>query len=271
MDLKALKNIRVVDRDRICSFEWSQQSNDTDGLTLDEIRLVRHPFLAMALDDGFLLLENRPDFDALAAASLNHFPLQIATPESISLATIQLGLAGFNIEHLTGLAAKYPDQIVIERSSEKELSSSDTLSVDFDFGKEQLRCQLRHSSRAGCPASLDHLVHSIHCHGRYEQIVEPSGATGNITRSGSYSAIMTLPSFSLNDLVSAALSDHLFPPDFIGVMTNCRILNIDFPISVLADDTPVEEKEAFFRELVNLRAQSHKVSIYDGKVYVLNH
>jgi len=130
---------------------------------------------------------------------------------------------------------------------------------------------LRNSSRTGCPASLDYLTRSILCHGRYEQIVTSSGTAGNVTRSGSYSSVMTLPDFTLVDLMNAAVSDHLFPPGFIEVVTGCRILNIDFPISVLADDTPVEEKEAFFRELVSLRAHSHKISMYEGRVYVLNH
>lgn len=274
MDLDWLRNIQIVDRDRICPFEWSPSSDHESDLSLSDIRFVRHPLLATALGDGYLLLEGRRDFDALAGAGLRHFPLQVASPESISLETNRLGLVGYTLEHLVQVAAKYSEQILIERNPREKPNPSGYLPVAFDFEGESVRGYLRHSSRTGCPLSLDHLMQSILRRGRYDRIIESTvtpGATGTVTRSGSYSASLALPDFSLSDLVRAAESDHLFPPNLIQATANCRVLNMDFPMSVLADDTGVKDKEAFFRELVNIRAQSHKVSVFDGRVYVLNH
>jgi hypothetical protein len=66
-------------------------------------------------------------------------------------------------------------------------------------------------------------------------------------------------------------SDNLFPPNIIEAKSDCRILNIDFPMSVLLSNAPTDEKELFFKELVNLRLQSRKFSYHEGQVYIFNY
>ena len=84
------------------------------------------------------------------------------------------------------------------------------------------------------------------------------------------SAWLTLPEFSLDDLASAAASERFFPPNIIRAITSQRVFNIDFPLSVLGSDMPLEEKESFMRDLVLFREQSCRTAFFEGRVYILN-
>jgi hypothetical protein len=91
-----------------------------------------------------------------------------------------------------------------------------------------------------------------------------------VTRPISFSARLTLPPFSNHDLAEAAISDQFFPPRILSPRTSSRVLSIDYPISVLDSDSSLEEKQAFLQDLITLREQSHRTSLYDGQVFVLN-
>ncbi|RKX29473.1 MAG: hypothetical protein DRP47_01670 [Candidatus Zixiibacteriota bacterium] len=271
MDLNKLANIRVIDCDRIRTYEWNNPISNGDNLLLEEVRFVRHPFLVTSLDDDFLLLEERASFDALADAGLCHFPVQIADPSKIGISVSKIGLFGFEADDLIQLAARHHDQIIIESLPTNKPTMTGYLPIEFVFRDNRFRMLLRHSTQAGCPPSLDFLFRSILRQGRFESIVERTEISGAVTRKGYYSGTMILPQFSLSDLKSASMSDNLYPPGLFEISVDCRVLNIDFPINVLLDSTDIGEKETFFHETVNLRAQSHKISSFKGQVIILNH
>ena len=83
-------------------------------------------------------------------------------------------------------------------------------------------------------------------------------------------AYLTPPSFALEDLTAAATSDRLFPPNVFRPLTGYKVINVDFPLSVLRSDIPRDDKESFLRELIRFRAQSRKTAFVEGRVYILN-
>jgi len=62
----------------------------------------------------------------------------------------------------------------------------------------------------------------------------------------------------------------LFPPGIITVQANARVLDVDFPVSVLKSHIPPAEKEAFLRDLLTLRRRACRTTFYEGRILLLN-
>lgn len=145
------------------------------------------------------------------------------------------------------------------------------IKVEFEFaGEPSATVWLRHSSQAGCPDPLAQIFRQIERSGRYVPMMETCVGPHSVTIRVMTDTTMILPQFTIGDLKSAAVSDRLFPPDIIRVTPQCRVLNIDLPVSALASDISHDEKEAFLRELIVLREQSRKTTFYEGQVFLLN-
>jgi hypothetical protein len=219
------------------------------------------------------LLKDTSYFESLIRAGLKHVPVQVISQDHFNLEVNKIGLIGFNYEHLQHLAGKFPSRINISKDK-NDYPADDYLKVKFQFDNEtdlqDHYAFLRHSSRYGCPQSLENLFRAIRSYGDYKPIIERNMSDSSLMRICSFSGTMTLPSFKFSDISSALESDHLFPPYLIEAISDCRILNIDFPMSVLTSSAPTNEKELFFKELVNLRMQSRKFSYYEGQVYIFN-
>lgn len=274
MDLNIISQIRVVDHNRIFPFECPDIKDDISCNSLDEIKVIHHPFLVTRFKNDYLLLNDTSYYESLKRVGLKHFPVQVVSPESLNLQVNKLGLVGFKFEHLQHLAGKFPSRINISQNQDS-FPCDNYLRVDFQFDIESSLQKhyvfLRHSSRSGCPHSLENLFRAIRSFGDYIPIIERNASDSSLMRLCSLSGTMTLPSFNLADINSALESDHLFPPNIIEAKSDCRILNIDFPMSVLLSNAPTDEKELFFKELVILRLQSRKFSYHEGQVYIFNY
>ena len=142
--------------------------------------------------------------------------------------------------------------------------------VRFDFGKEKIIIILKDSTLIGCPESLSTLIRAILPLGRYLPLCEEIPQHHPLTRTTLFNGVMTLPLCSLDHICGAAESERLFPAGLMKINTHCRIFNIDFPISVLADNNPLSEKEEFLRELIAFRGQTQRVSYFEGQACFLN-
>ena len=274
MDLNIVSQVRVVDHNRIHPFECLDIRDDISNTPLDEINLIHHPFLVTRYKDDFILMRDTSYFESLKEAGLKHFPIQVTSQDYLKLQVNKIGLIGFKYEHLLHLAGKFPNRINLSKDK-NDYPDDSYLKVIFQFdnrtGLQNHYAFLRHSSRLGCPQSLENLFRSIRSFGNYMPIIERNTSDSSLMRICSFTGTMTLPSFNFNDITSAVESDNFFPSNIIDAKSNCRILNIDFPMSVLASNTSSDEKELFFKELVNLRLQSRKFSYYEGQVYIFNH
>jgi len=274
MDVLVLSKIKLIAIDRILPFEWTGpdccENENSDAPA--EFRLIRHPFPVLNLHDGnYLLLEETDRFRALTETDLDVLPVQVCSADSLKIKTDRLGLVNFHYDDLVRLAGKAPAQIVITENGAEPPKGSTHVEAVFAFdGRPPLSVWLRHSSRAGCPAPLTQIFRQIISQGRYVPITHQTIRPDALTRSVSVSATVSLPELELGDLKSAAVADRLFPPGVVRVVPNCRVLNIDLPVSVLKSEAPVEEKESFVLELIALREQSRRTSFYEGQVYLLN-
>lgn len=272
MDSEIYSQIRILDSSRLRPFEFCQPADCRVLDDLSELPLLRHPFLTTPLeDDNYLLLEETAAFQALVEAGLKHVPVQICPEAGLRSVSHTIGLTSFSYDDLLRLAARFPRQIAVGRRPGRAAEPTGYLNVSLKFGnRPPVDVRLRHSSRTGCPLPLEYLLRSILRTGRYLPVVELPKNSDTVTRKVSFTATLSLPSFNIDDLKTAALADRLFPAGIIRVVSSFRILEIDFPMSVLTSHISIVEKEAFLRELVMFREQALKTSFYEGRIYLLN-
>jgi hypothetical protein len=270
MNKSVLSQIRIIDSNLILPFEWEEADSDISGLSPDDISQVRNPFPVIRVPDGnYLLLEDAPLFRFLAGSGAGHVPAQVYPEASIKVLSDKLALVGFSYEDLITLVARHPDQLAVGDGGSGGSDGFIEIGLDFN-GSRQINLLLRHSSRTGCPASLDCLFRAIMSKGPYLPMVDQDDLADHVIKPVSPSAIMTLPTFSLDELKSAAASDRLFPPNIVRPVSDYRVISIDFPVSVLRSDISGEEKELFLRELILFRERTRKTTCLQGMVYILN-
>ena len=264
--------LRLLDIDQLYPFESVRLLENRMTVDLDELSFLRHPFLVTALGgDDYLLLEQTEYFCALTDAGLAHVPVQVCPTESLTTLSTRIGLTNFDQADLFRVSARHPEQIRVQNSAQNNNPTDGGLRLGFEFPEQgKFDVLLRHTSRAGCPASLETLFRAIITCGHWAPSVEASGNDDTVTRLTEYSAIVTVPAFGMDDLKTAAKAERLFPPGIAGVESTWRALNIDFPMSVLTSPIPIEEKQRFLRELILLRRRTRRTSSYHGRIYLLN-
>ena len=268
MTVRPLDQIHLLDGEQIQPFEWGDI--EVQDLSLAETPAIRHPFLVTELTgDTFLLLGDAGYFHSLQQAGLCCFPVQVCPASAVRVSSRRLGLVRYREEDLRRLVSRHSERMHIAVSGRPDPDPA-YLSLDFAFaGGSSVQVRLRDSSRSGCPSPLDALFRSILEHGSYFPLLG-GRHSGAAMQPPAFSGTVDLPPFDLEDLRTAALTDRLFPRDIITAQTDCRILGVDFPVSVLTDSCPLDQKEAFLRDLIALRASRHRISYYEGEVYLLN-
>ena len=273
MKTEILSRLRILGADRIFPFEWFADSQKTKISNLNEINLIRHPFMVTGIDNGnFLLLDDTVYFKALVDSGLRYIPVQVCRPDEIFFEQQQLGFIDYYYEDLLRISSKHPEQIILEMKTDNKKAIDGYIAIEVEFtNKPAIRVYLRHSSRTGCPHPLEFIFRSIAQKGRYLPGIDRNNTSPeSITKSKPFSGLIKLPNFILDDLKTAAKTDNLFPVNIININTRHRFLNIDYPMSVLTSEITPREKEVFLKELITIREQNRRTSFYEGHVYLLN-
>ena len=94
-----LSQIKILPADRIYPFEWFESKQNTIACHLEDIHLIRNPFMVTPLsEEDYLLLGETALFRVLLAAGLKHIPVQLCPPENIHLYASKLNLIKFTID-----------------------------------------------------------------------------------------------------------------------------------------------------------------------------
>lgn len=270
MDNKLLNIIQIVASERIFPFEWQNENYqfpDDDEILLEEY--IRHPFIVTELSDNYLLLDGSPDYYRLSKIGLKHIPVQLINPTDVEISPLRLSLINFSFHDLMRLVEKYPSQIIVDDHLKNK--NDDYITLFFKFNDiPDLKVFLRNSSRSGCPFPLEIIFRTIYEKGRIVPVYDRRVDKDSLTTLKNQSGSILMPSFTLDDLKTAASSERYFPPSTINIIPKQRVLNIDFPVKVLNSDLPLSEISSFLKELIILREQNCKTHYYQGQIYLLN-
>jgi hypothetical protein len=271
MDIAGIPKIQIVAADCLHSYE---RAEGAEGGQENSAALIHHPFLATEIGGGdFLLLEKTTEVQACVDAGLEHLPVQVCSFGEISVKSRRLGLIRFDGDDLVRLCSRYPDQIVLSRDGgQAENPPAGFLTVRFEFdGADPISVYLRNSSQIGCPLALENLFNAISEKGRYVPVLDRRRRSEVIAGAALPSGYVETPAFSLSDLKIAVTADRLFPAGLLDIRVNRRVLNIDYPTTVLRSEISIDEKDLFLRDLIALREQNRRTSFYRGQVFLLNH
>ncbi len=262
--VRLFSSIKIIDTGAIYPFERTDPMTGADPLGA----VLHHPFLVTPMEESsFLLLEESSLFERLIQAGIHHIPTLICSPDELRVTCPTLALTQFTMEDLHHLAARHADQICLDLPRD----GGSFLPVHITFPTQSATTvYLRHSSRTGCSAALDHLFTAIGKGGHYFPLVNSLHEGDSVVRFGAGGTLLTMPDVTLGDLKAAASSVHLYPSGLISIQSALRAYSIDIPMSILAEDSPIEDKAVFLKELISLRLQSHRTTLVSGHVYILN-
>lgn len=82
--------------------------------------------------------------------------------------------------------------------------------------------------------------------------------------------LIVYPQFSVSDVVEAASSGQKFPSGLTRFLISPRALRVNFPLAMLADRSPVEEKRRALEEWIRQRVDQRRVRYYAESTFVFD-
>ena len=266
MNKEILQTMKILSIDKICPFEWNLYQNQS--LEIEDIHHIRHPFLVTPLENGtYLLLEESAEYYALLQAGITQLPVQVIQPEQIIIKQETIGICSFNENDLGDILTEDSGSISC-RNAQDETSSNDV--VQLYLGEKKYHLDSIDSDNSGCPIVVTKLFEFFEKNGGYRMLAKQGALSDSLMKIHQFSASLELPKFRYEHIIKAIETNLLFPPSVLYLSAGLRILFIDFPLSTLVSDNSIIEKEIFLKELILLREQAAKTSIYEGRVYLLN-
>lgn len=82
--------------------------------------------------------------------------------------------------------------------------------------------------------------------------------------------LVVYPQFSVSDVVEVVSSGQLFPAGLTRFLISPRALRVNFPLAMLADRSPVDEKRLALKEWIRQRVEQRSVRYYAESTFVFD-
>ncbi|MCH8339986.1 MAG: hypothetical protein IIA51_00300 [Chloroflexi bacterium] len=82
--------------------------------------------------------------------------------------------------------------------------------------------------------------------------------------------LVVYPQFSIGDVVEVVSSGQLFPGGLTRFLISPRALRVNFPLAMLADRSPIEEKRRILKEWIRQRVEQRRVRYYAESTFVFD-
>jgi len=234
---------------------------------------IRNPLpVAAAENDKYLLLDDAAILETAYRLKIDYLPVQIN--EFVNESNISAGVRihKWNREFIDKFRMLFPRVFTSLISSGKPLNGRKLIEIIIvDSEKEPLRLWFKRDSKNRLPgaffdflAFLKHHFGFVHQHSIGNDNPISSGEMNN-------SAVLNCQDITAKDISCASESGYLFPAELLSFDCGSRILGINYPVHILNDSVPVEDKEQFLHELINLRINSGNTRYISSGVYLLNY
>ena len=239
---------------------------------IEKSAFIRNPIsLAPVGRRKFMLLEDSSVLEAIRQMQIPLLPAQITaslkTPQIEAHLyadnSIDSGIAEFGrcfpraVRNNRGRGAANREQIV-------------RMIVEIQ-GQKEIILDLKRGSAGQIPLSLFHIFALIQKRGAPKIEVLPGQFCSTTVKSSTEFSMVRFQNLSFNDLVYAAMNRHLFPFGLLSFELNCRIIGINYPVSVLTEKASIKEKEQFLYDLINYRLRSGHPEFTRGGIYLISY
>ncbi len=82
--------------------------------------------------------------------------------------------------------------------------------------------------------------------------------------------LIVFPEFGVNDIVEIAKKGQLLPSGLTRFLISPRALRINFPLAMLADRSPIDEKRAALSDWIRQRVEQRRVRFYAESTFVFD-
>lgn len=262
-----LDKLKIIPLDKIVAFEAPADDRvERLAAEIEEEGKLHNPLLVKPLDNRYLLLDDVAVLAALGRLNLRHVPIQPADA-SLAVRPWQRVVEHWQKEDLLAYLRAFPRQVSLSTGTGPLTSRQAgvrfrdggsyrlTFSSDSFFTRCDMICRLI--------ASCGHAGGGF----RAKLALDDPDPLRSFPQA---TAAVYPPFFSLDELAAIAGGHVRLPYGLIRIDQPGRILGIDFALEILQETAPLEEKEAFLKELIRMRMASDRTAYYDGYVLVLN-
>jgi len=276
--LPDLPDLRIVPTSSLLPHEQVDESRTASLIQrLRQEGILRNPPVAILAGDRsgrFVVLDGANRTVAFRMMQLPHGLVQVVHPgsSSVQLLTWNHVLSGATREALIEAIERYPDLALVPSDVDRaafNLSSGGTLAyIVFPSGNV---CEV-----VGETAPLEwgvrnlrRLVASYLGLGRIDRLSTASPRSlGEIYPD--FSALVVFRSFVVEEVVEAASMGLLFPAGLTRFVISPRALRLNFPLSVLADGRPAEEKQQALADWIRDRVGGRHVRYYAESTFLFD-
>ncbi len=264
-----IDNLKIISREQIVSFEaFSDEHSFKLGHEMESEGKIRNPLLVYPLFDKYLLLDDACILRALESLDIKHIPVQIADEETLSVHPWQRVVENWSKEDLLGFCDKFPRQIEIIENCETPLEehqveirfrNSETVRLRFTSPALLVRVDLYNKLSAEVTRGNQSFRAKLEL-----SDINPFELFNRAT------AVIFPPMFTIDELAQIAINGIPLAQGIIRIDQSGRILGVDYALSILKEQAATEEKESFFRQLIQMRISSDRTAFYYGNVFMFN-
>jgi len=231
------------------------------AVTLKSERVLRHPLVAMRLDQRLLVLDGHARLAAARQIQLPDLLVQVMPPDR--------KVDPLNIYPFAALNVTDEE---VRRVTEGAFSESgEHADAALEMRHRDGSC-LRYFPPSGNPERLWEtylaLVNALRSVADIETVPKLSAWDQPEKWPAAAHALLVPPPLSLAMLGRLAAAGILLPWGSLDTTSSRRILGLNLSLDVLRANEPPSEKTAFVRELVRLRQSERRIHYYDSPVYI---
>ena len=264
-----IDSLKIIARDQIVSFEdYSDEHVSKLAHEIEADGKIHHPLLVYPLFDKYLLLDDACILKALEELDIAHVPVQLADTSTLSVHPWQRVVEDWNREDLYEFCAKFPRQIALQETFEgpiepgqAEVRFRDGSAVRIKFVSDALLVRVDIYNKLSSEITRGHQSFRAKLD-LFDK--DPFAIFPKAT------AALFPPMFTIDELAYISVKSMQLAQGIIRIDQPGRVLGIDYSLSILKESAASEEKESFFRQLIQMRISSDRTAYYYGNVFMFN-
>lgn len=249
---------------RVVPLESIRRHEEVDPLRVDRLRqritadrIQVNPMVCIEAPGGELvLLDGATRTESLKGIGLEHAVVQLVDAASVGLGTWHHVVRGVSVDDFVA---------AVSAPSEMELATEEwPPTIHLNDGSNF------HARGIGISpnATLAHLVKTYIGQWQVNRAPEPDIQLAR--NFGDWTALVEFPTLTVEDVMTAAVSNDLLPAGVTRFLVPERALRLNVPIDLLETGQSVEDKQASLDAMLDERARNGRIRRYAEPVYILD-
>jgi hypothetical protein len=267
-------NLKIIPCNNIVPLtDYSRERVASLEIAISDSGTIKNPLLtAVAGCDKLLLLDDAAILETARRLKIEYLPVQITEFKDDMKIPTGVCIKNWSRECIGKFRKVFPRVFASPVSSEESKHENRFAEIIItDSESEPLRIWFKRDSKNRLPGAYFDFLTFLKRHFGFSHCYCLDNRDSLSFARNKNIAIMNCPDITAGDIAAASASGHLFPAELFTFDCGSRILGINYPVHILNDSVPVEDKEQFLHELINLRINSGNTRYISSGVYLLNY